>query len=148
MKTANGFRIDRRLDSVPWLDGNGRNIKRCFQMNHFIVRKRLQLDIMNVFWLSLLGQILTAASFNISIKSSLLNEFKSKRIFLNRESTVTGELRLRVTVRPDQPFFYENIKGEFYEGIEYRVIQVIAKKLNMIVSYQAWPGDHQILSSK
>lgn len=56
---------------------------------------------------------------------------------------------LRVTVLPNEPFFYQNQNGEIHSGIEYQIMETVAKKINMTASYQIWhdnlPDYNQLL---
>lgn len=45
---------------------------------------------------------------------------------------------LRVTALPNEPFFYLDENSEFHSGLEYQIVEAIAKKLNMTISYQIW----------
>lgn len=47
---------------------------------------------------------------------------------------------LRVSAVQYEPFLYQNENGEFLKGIEYEIVETIAKQLNMSLSYQYWYG--------
>lgn len=76
---------------------------------------------------------------------------ESVQIQLDEASTLATDKRvvLRVSAVPNEPFFFQNEKGEFSDGIEYRIIQTVAKRLKMTVSYRIWtdcaPSHNQLI---
>lgn len=72
----------------------------------------------------LLVQIIMAESGQIHLDEASITSASDKRVVL------------RVSAVPNGPFFLQNEKGDFSDGIEYRMIQTMAKRLNMTISYR------------
>lgn len=91
--------------------------------------RTLTVNIMNILiWILLVVKIVAGKSslFKILTNSSINNEYNNSII--------------RVSTQHYEPFIYQDKHGQFYKGIEYNIIESIAKKLNKTVSYRVWKG--------
>lgn len=53
---------------------------------------------------------------------------------------------IKVNTRQYEPFMYQNGSGQYVDGIEFHLIQTIAKKLNMEVAFQSMPTELELLN--
>lgn len=55
---------------------------------------------------------------------------------------------IRVRTRNYEPFMYQNATGgQFYNGIEFHLVEAIAKKLNMKTAFQSASSELDLLNT-
>lgn len=70
------------------------------------------------------------------------NSTVAKFLIMQATNSVTSlPSMLRVAVLPNEPFFYQDQNGDIHSGIEYQIIETVAKRLNMTALYQIWHDD-------
>lgn len=69
-------------------------------------------------------------SFNESLSQSVLNGIKSENYYKNKIKV------LRISTVHFVPYMYQNNDGSFYDGIEYKLVKMIAQVLNTSMSFQ------------
>lgn len=84
-------------------------------------------------------QIITAKSLNSSYYFGNFDEFPKNE---GRPDDL-----LRVTTRPREPFMYQDQSGQFYKGIDYKLIKIIAdqfEKENLDISIRTEDQLHSL----
>lgn len=64
-------------------------------------------------------------------------------IILLAKTSLGGSIQLeglRISTVEFEPFSYHNENGEIYRGIEFKIIQTVAQKLDRKLLYQKWHG--------